>query len=90
MGLLALFDWHRGCSTPQQQNMESVFEQRGPMKVRHSEGFTLIAQLLEDDEILLSKRCLTRDAAEYIAKTFKQDYMRQGWLDVTGETTNAF
>ena len=60
------------------------------MKVSHSEGFTLIAQLLEDAEILLPKRCLTRDAAEYVAKTFKQDYMRQGWLDVKGETTAAF
>ena len=46
-------------------------------------------QLLEDDEILLSKRCLTREAAEYVAKAFKQDYMRQGWAEVDGVPPSA-
>jgi hypothetical protein len=33
-------------------------------------GAGIDVQLLEDDEILLSKRCLTREAAEYVAKAF--------------------
>jgi hypothetical protein len=52
-------------------------------------GAGIDVQLLEDDEILLSKRCLTREAAEYVAEAFKQDYVRQGWLDVTKKTTDA-
>ena len=52
-------------------------------------GAGIDVQLLEDDEILLSKRCLTREAAEYVAKAFKQDYMRQGWAEVDGVPPGA-
>ena len=38
--------------------------------------------LLEDGELLLSKRCLTADGARYVAEAFRQDYARQGWTAV--------
>jgi hypothetical protein len=38
-------------------------------------------QLLEDGELLVSRRCATGDAARYIADSFKKDHLRTGWTD---------
>ena len=35
-------------------------------------------QLLEDRELLASDRCVTADAARYIAQSFKNDHLRTG------------
>ncbi len=41
-------------------------------------GAGVDVQLLEDGDIVISKRCLRRDGAEYVAQAFRQDYGRQG------------
>ena len=39
-------------------------------------------QLLADGELLLSRRCLTANGAQYIAESFKKDHLRPGWREV--------
>ena len=38
-------------------------------------------QLLLDGELVVSKRCLTAEAARYAAQAFKNDHLRQGWAE---------
>jgi hypothetical protein len=42
-------------------------------------------QLLEDGELLVSTRCITGDAARYVAQSFKNDHLRQGWTENRGD-----
>ena len=83
---------HRHPASPRAW-LQTVGASRRPLslELRDDErgGAGIDVQLLEDDEILLSKRCLTREAAEYVAKAFKQDYMRQGWAEVDGVPPGA-
>ncbi len=37
--------------------------------------------LLEDGEVLFSKRCVDERGARYVAQAFKQDTMRCGWVE---------
>jgi hypothetical protein len=46
-------------------------------------GAGVDVQLLEDGEILVSRRCITGDAARYVAQSFKTDHLRQGWSELT-------
>jgi hypothetical protein len=38
-------------------------------------------QLLEDGEVLFSRRCDNEDAARYVAACFRQDTIRVGWIE---------
>jgi hypothetical protein len=42
-------------------------------------------QFLEGDELVLSRRAPTEGAAQFIATSFRQDQVRDGWTDVTSE-----
>jgi hypothetical protein len=44
-------------------------------------GAGVDVQLLEDGELLVSRRCVTGDAARYIAESFKKDHLRTGWTE---------
>jgi hypothetical protein len=37
--------------------------------------------LLEDGELLMSRRCVDEDEARYVARSFKQHTMRCGWQE---------
>jgi hypothetical protein len=45
--------------------------------------------LLEDGELLVSRRCTFESEARYIADVFKQDTMRAGWVGDTRNLTNG-
>lgn len=50
-------------------------------------GAGVDVQILEDGELLLSKRCITCDMARYVAQAFKNDHLRQGWTEVSEDDT---
>ena len=36
--------------------------------------------MLQDDELLFSRRCVDERGARYVAQAFKQDTVRAGWV----------
>jgi len=40
---------------------------------------------LEDGELLSSRRCADEKGARYVAESFKQDNVRDGWQELKGE-----
>jgi hypothetical protein len=48
-------------------------------------GAGVNVQLREDGELLVSRRCVTADAARYIVQSFKNDHLRTGWVESTSE-----
>jgi len=77
---------------------------RGPLRVRCVRATSLITQtsrvqilagagvdvqLLEEGELLVSHRCVTADAARYMAQSFKNDHLRTGWVEQVGEDSRS-
>jgi len=44
-------------------------------------GAGVDVQLLEDGELLVSRRCITGDAARCIADSLRKDHLRTGWAE---------
>jgi hypothetical protein len=38
--------------------------------------------VLEDGELLFSRRCVNEKGARFIAESFRQDLLRNGWMSV--------
>jgi hypothetical protein len=52
-----------------------------------SAGAGVDVQLIENGELLLSKRCIRGDVARYVAEAFKNDHLRQGWTEVSADVS---
>jgi hypothetical protein len=44
-------------------------------------GFGWDVQLLEDGELLFSRRCANEEGARFVAACFRQDCLRAGWTE---------